>query len=152
MIYDKVENLEFYFGNNEKLEKLVKAYKDFEKAPFESGRIDIDSDISWCNVSKYETKSPEGAKLEAHKEYFDVQLMFEGSEKIGWAPVSECTVTDPFKDGDDIAFMTSNSMQFISLKKGYFAVFFPQDAHMPCICDGESKTAHKLVFKCKTMR
>lgn len=149
MIYDKVENLEFYFGNNEKLKKLVEAYNEFKKAPFDGGRIDIDSDVSWCNVAKYETKPAEGAKLEAHRQYLDVQLMFEGGEKIGWAPLSECTVTDPFEDGGDTAFMTCDSTQFIELKKGYFAVFFPQDAHMPCISDGVNKTAHKLVFKCR---
>lgn len=149
MIYDKVENLEFYFCGNEKLKKLVDAYNEFKKSPFDGGRIDIDSDISWCNVAKYETKSAEGAKLEAHRQYLDVQLMFDGGEKIGWAPISECTVTQPFEDGGDIAFMTSERTQFINLEKGYFAVFFPQDAHMPCIADGVNKTAHKLVFKCR---
>lgn len=149
MIYDKVENLEFYFGKDEKLGKLVKAYREFEKAPFSDGRIDIDGDTSWCNVSTYKTKSPVGAKLEAHREYLDVQLMFEGGEKIGWAPTSECTVTDPFEDGGDTAFMTSDNTRFIDLKKGYFAVFFPQDAHMPCIEDEAHETAHKLVFKCR---
>ncbi len=147
MIYDTVENMAFYFEKNEKLKKVLDAYNEFIKAPFDEGRIDIEPDKIWCNVSKYKTKSADGAKYESHKKFLDVQLMFDGEEKIGWAPFSECTITDDFKDGGDIAFMTNENGQFIDLKKGYFAVFFPSDAHMPCIRSEKTDTAHKLVFK-----
>ena len=146
MIYDKTENMSLYFANNEKFKKVLEAYNEFIKNPFENGKIEIIPEKIWCNVSKYETKSPEGAKYESHRKFCDVQVMFDGEEIFGWAPFDECTVTDPFGDGD-CAFMTSEHNQFFDLKKGYFAVFFPQDAHMPCLQSENSKTAHKLVFK-----
>lgn len=147
MIFDKVENMPFYFDGDEDFKKVLKAYNDFSQAPFESGRIDITPEKSWCNVSKYEAKACDSLKLEAHKKFIDVQLMFDGGEKIGWAPVSECTVTQSYDENGDIAFMTSDDAQFIELKKGYFAVFFPQDAHAPCLADSKNTFSHKLVFK-----
>ena len=147
MIFDKTENMPFYFDGNESLKSVLKAYGDFSHAPFDSGRIDITPNKAWCNVSKYEAKNTDEIKLEAHKKFIDVQLMFDGGEKIGWAPVSDCTVTEEYDENGDIAFMTSESTQFIELKKGYFAVFFPQDAHAPCLSDGKNAFSHKLVLK-----
>ena len=45
--------------------------------------------------------------------------------------------------------MDAENGQFFELKKGYFAVFFPQDAHAPCRKNDSADTAHKLVFKVK---
>ena len=149
MIYDTVENMSLYFDKDPRFAKVCKAYEDFMKNPVESGRIDIEPEKVWCNVSKYETKLREGAKYESHREFADVQLMVEGEELIGWAPFDECTITDDFKEGGDIAFMTAENDIMLPLRKGYFMVFFPEDAHMPCIKSPASDTAFKLVFKVK---
>ena len=61
----------------------------------------------------------------------------------------ECNITEDFKEGCDIAFMDAPNGQFLALKKGYFMVFFPQDAHAPCRKSENSDFAHKLVFKIK---
>lgn len=149
MIFDKVENMGLYFSKLPGFEKIEEAYEDFCKNPIENGRIDIDSDNLWCNVATYTVDPDNPLKYEAHKEYADVQLMHSGAEKFGWANINECDITEDFKDGCDIAFMTSENGQFFELKKGYFAVFFPEDAHAPCRKSSASDTAHKLVYKVK---
>ena len=149
MIYDKVENMSLYFDKLHGFEKIEKAYNDFIAAPFEDGRIDIDGDNLWCNVASYTVNPDNPLKYEAHKEYADVQVMVDGEEIFGWANIKECNVTEDFKEGSDIAFMDAPKGQFIELRKGYFAVFFPEDAHAPCRKSENSDTAHKLVFKVK---
>lgn len=149
MIFDKVENMSLYFHKLPGFEKIEEAYKAFCNNPIENGRVDIDGDKLWCNVATYTVDPNNPLKYEAHKEYADVQLMFNGAEKFGWANINECDITEDFKEGCDIAFMTSENGQFFELKKGYFAVFFPEDAHAPCRKSDSSDTAHKLVYKVK---
>lgn len=149
MIYDKIENMGFYFNGLKNFDKVEKAYKDFCENPIDSGRLDIDGDNVWCNVASYTLDENAPLKYEIHRLYADVQVMFDGEENFGWANKDECTLTEDFNDGGDAAFMTSENGQLFALKKGYFAVFFPQDAHAPCRKSKNSDTAHKLVFKVK---
>ena len=149
MIYDKIENLSVYFDSSSKFAKVESVLAEFLENPFDSGKIEIDGDNMWCNVAKYNVEDGTPIKYEAHKEYADVQIMVDGEENIGWANFKECTITEDFKEGCDIAFMDAPNGQFFELKKGYFAVFFPQDAHAPCRKNESSDFANKLVFKIK---
>ncbi len=149
MIYDKIENLSLYFNADSKFAGVEPALKEFLKAPFAEGRIDIDGDNMWCNVATYTVNPDNPLKYEAHREYADVQIMVEGAENIGWANIKECNITEDFEEGSDIAFMDAPNGQFFELREGYFAVFFPEDAHAPCRKNDSSDTAHKLVFKVK---
>lgn len=149
MIYDKIENLGVYFDENSKFAKVETELKKFLEAPFDEGKIEIDGDNMWCNVCRYQVNPDNPLKYEAHREYADVQIMVEGEENIGWANVKDCNITDDFKEGCDIAFMDAPNGQFFALRKGYFMVFFPEDAHAPCRKSENSDFAHKLVFKVK---
>lgn len=149
MIYDKVENMSLYFDRLKGFEKIEKAYNEFLRNPIKEGRIDIDGENLWCNVASYTVNPDNPLKYEAHREYADVQVMVDGEEVFGWANTKECTVTEDFKEGCDIAFMDAPNGQFFQLRKGYFAVFFPEDAHAPCRKSENADTAHKLVYKVK---
>lgn len=149
MIYDKIENLSVYFDSNSKFARVESVLAEFLKNPFDSGKIEIDGDNMWCNVAKYNVGDGTPIKYEAHKEYADVQIMVDGEENIGWASFNECTITEDFKEGCDIAFMDAPNGQLFALRKGYFMVFFPDDAHAPCRKSENADFAHKLVFKVK---
>ena len=147
MIYDKIENLSVYFDSSSKFAKVESVLSEFLKNPFDSGKIEIDGDNMWCNVAKYNVEDGTPIKYEAHKEYADVQIMVDGEENIGWANLNECNITEDFKEGCDIAFMDAPNGQLFALRKGYFMVFFPEDAHAPCRKSENADFAHKLVFK-----
>ena len=149
MIYDKIENLSVYFDENSRFAQVEPTLKKFLDAPFDSGKIEIDGDNMWCNVAKYNIEDGSPIKYEAHKEYADVQIMIDGEENIGWASFGECNITEDFKEGSDIAFMDAPNGQLFALRKGYFMVFFPEDAHAPCRKSENADFAHKLVFKVK---
>lgn len=149
MIYDKVENMGIYFKNLSGFERVPAEYEKFLKNPIKDGKVEIDGDNLWCNVASYEVNPDNPLKYEAHREYADVQVMVEGEELFGWANINDCTITEDFKEGSDIAFMDAPNGQFFALRKGYFAVFFPEDAHAPCRKSENADSAHKLVFKVK---
>ncbi len=149
MIYDKIENMSLYFSSSKKFGAVEETLNNFLKSPFESGKIEIDGDNMWCNVAHYEVKDGTPLKYEAHKIHADVQVMVDGEENFGWANIKDCNITEDFKEGSDIAFMDAPNGQFFALRKGYFAVFFPEDAHAPCRKSENADFAHKLVFKVK---
>ncbi len=149
MIYDRIENLDIYFNDCKLFNKIEGVIADFIKAPFDSGRIDIDGDNMWCNVAKYNIESKDEIKYESHRKYVDVQVMIDGEEIIGYSNINDCTITENFKPDNDIAFMTSESGVMMPLRKGYFMALYPEDAHAPCLKSGNSDFAHKLVFKVK---
>ncbi len=149
MIYDKIENLGLYFDGKEYFSRIEDVIKEFIKSPFDSGRIDIDGDNMWCNVAKYNVEAKDEIKYEAHRKYADVQVMIEGEEIIGYSNLSDCTITEDFNGDNDISFMTSDKGVMMPLRKGFFMVLFPEDAHAPCLKSDGAEFAHKLVFKVK---
>ncbi|MBQ3149610.1 MAG: YhcH/YjgK/YiaL family protein [Clostridia bacterium] len=148
MIVDRIENLGLYYPVLKGLEEASEFVKKFYKEPSEDGRYDIDGDHIYASVATYETKSREGAQFESHKKYVDLQAVIDGTEIISWAPVEGLKVeSESFSQGGDIAFYSGDTVMDARLPAGYFALLFPDDAHMPCIMDKESSKVTKIVVK-----
>jgi biofilm protein TabA len=71
-----------------------------------------------------------GARLEAHRQYIDVQLTLEGIEEIGWSPLAACRPS-VFDTAKDIGFFDDRPHVWLTLPPAHFAIFFPSDAHAP---------------------
>jgi len=92
-----------------------------------------------------EGKQPAEAKLEAHKQYIDIQMVVKGSETMGWSPLSACTHEVAAYDSEkDIVFFSDSPTTHIKVRSGVFVVFFPTDGHAPCIGEGPIR---KVVIK-----
>jgi beta-galactosidase beta subunit len=64
---------------------------------------------------------------------------------MGWKPKSFCK--HPFGEYDkktDEQIFTDEPDAWLSTKSGAFAIFFPEDAHMPLISPGQ---LHKVIVK-----
>jgi len=97
-------------------------------------------------VSAPEAVTRPTAMLEAHRRYIDVQLLLEGAEGIGWAPLrSLSTEAEPFDTERDIVFFRDPPLGVHQVTPGHLAVFFPEDAHARLLGDGHR--VHKCVFK-----
>lgn len=148
MIVDRIENLKLYYPVLNGLKEAAEFVEKFCKEPSESGRYDIDGERVFANVQTYMTKSREGAQFESHKRYVDLQAVISGKEIIAWAPVEGLKVeSESFSSGGDIAFYTGETVMDANLPAGYFALLFPEDAHMPCLSDNESAEVTKIVVK-----
>lgn len=96
----------------------------------------------------YITKNKENCLFESHRKYIDIQYMFEGDEIMEVENVNNLEVSSIYDEKLDYAkhFQTSNSSS-LKIKESEMAIFYPHDAHMPCIKIDENKKIIKAVFK-----
>jgi len=97
-----------------------------------TGRNAIDGDAMFVMLDRQEGRGREGARLEAHRRYIDIQYTVRGDEEIGWTPLSSCGAPDGgFDEKKDIGFFRDAPAAWVRVPRGSFAVFFPEDAHAP---------------------
>jgi len=116
---------------------------DFDQLP--DGRVEIDGTRLYAMVIRGEGKGQQGAKLEVHRRYIDVQYCVTGSDVIGWKPAATCTDPEqPFDEQKDYQFFRDAADSWVTIPQGSFGIFFPEDAHAPAAADGP---IHKVVVK-----
>ena len=133
MIADELKN----WRRHAALAELKPAFEFLEQhadaAGLAGGRVEIEGDRLFALVQAYAPKPVEGAKFEAHRRYADVQYIAGGAEMIGYAPTHTLEVDTPYDAGKDIAFYAQPARYTpLAVPAGSFAVFSPEDAHMPC--------------------
>lgn len=100
-------------------------------------RYTIDGDLLYVSIDRIEGRGREGARLEAHRRYIDIQVTIDGNEEIGWRPLGACGRPEgQFDDARDVGFFADRPESWLSLPAGYFAIFFPDDAHAPLAGQG----------------
>ncbi|MFA5851582.1 MAG: YhcH/YjgK/YiaL family protein, partial [Spirochaetales bacterium] len=112
-----------------------------------NGSHQVDGERVLANVMTYETKRPEEGKFEAHRKYIDIQVVLEGEERCCCTPLSLTTELGPYDTGKDIGFLVGPRQTTMQLNPDNFAVFFPQDAHMPSLSLDKARTVRKVVMK-----
>jgi len=109
------------------------------------GRHVIDGDRLFVSIDHTEGRGRAEARLESHRRYIDIQLTIDGNEEIGWRPLSQCrTPAAPFDEPRDIRFYDDAPDSWVSVPRGRFAIFFPDDAHAPL---GGTGLLKKAIFK-----
>ena len=108
-------------------------------------KIELDKD-NFALEQAYMTKEREDCFFESHKKYIDVQFILEGEEIIEVADKNDLVVRMHYREEMDlIKYDIPESTSLIRLKKGDVAIFYPEDAHMPCV------KIHKPVKVIKTV-
>lgn len=96
---------------------------------------------------EYKTKPEADVPFEAHKRFWDLQVVVEGEELIGYAPLADMTETVPYKEADDVAFY-SGTGQNVLLRPGMAALLAPWDAHRPGVMAKDvPSNVRKIVVK-----
>lgn len=96
------------------------------------GRHDVRGGDLTLLVNREEGKGREGAVLEAHRRFIDIQLVLDGRDEIGWRPLADCrSVVTPYDAERDVAFYGDSPLLWSALSGNLFAIFFPWDAHAP---------------------
>ena len=98
----------------------------------------------------YNSKERAKCFFESHREYIDVQFILEGEELIEVSNTNLLDTSIPYsQEMDLIKYKDSSQASTICLKKGDVAIFYPEDAHMPCVKLNESTKVVKTVVKVK---
>ena len=96
----------------------------------------------------YITKNKENCLFESHKKYIDIQYMFEGDEIMEVENVNNLELSSIYDEKLDYAkHFQSTTSSSLKIKETEMAIFYPNDAHMPCIKIDENKKIIKAVFK-----
>lgn len=110
-------------------------------------RIELDEN---CFVLEqaYSSKDRDGCFFESHRKYIDMQFILGGEEIIEVSDINLLCVDLAYNDEMDyVKYRDKKGSSSIVLKAGDVAIFYPQDAHMPCIKVGESTKVIKAVVK-----
>ncbi|MBI2194221.1 MAG: YhcH/YjgK/YiaL family protein [Planctomycetes bacterium] len=110
------------------------------------GRHAVQGDDVYAVVQEMKTKPREQGKWEAHRRYIDIQYVFAGLERMGYANLDDLKVTHPYEEKDDYLLLEGDGSFFL-VRPGQFAVFGPQDAHMPGLAPDAPGTVRKVVVK-----
>ena len=116
----------------------------------ETGKRLLQGNELFAGIDCYETKARENAKLETHRKYVDIQFLLSGTEVIEVYPKADLTVSEPYNSEKDAEFYQAPAGPHtkVVLKSGQFCVFFPDDAHMPCLMTGSApQSVKKVVVK-----
>ena len=106
------------------------ASADLEALP--TGRTEIDGDRMFVILDRQDGRGRDGARLEAHRRYVDIQYTIAGEEEIGWTPLASCAAPDgAFDETKDVGFFRDAPSAWLRVPPGSFAIFFPEDAHAP---------------------
>ncbi len=107
------------------------------------GKLVLEEEKIWMNVEEGVGRSAEVAFLEAHDRFIDIQFPLVQAETFGWQIRSKLTQTlgGGYDASKDIVFYADRPTFYFTLPVGCFAVFFPEDAHAPCIGEGKAKKA-----------
>lgn len=117
------------------------------------GRVELVEGI-YALVQDYTAKDITQGKLEAHRNYVDIQYIVSGSEHIGYCARTNPAVKTEYNPDKDVEFYVSDDeqggtvMSMLSMRAGDFAVFYPDDLHMPGIGkDNVNKIVVKIPLK-----
>lgn len=147
MIFDTLDHIDTYKDVHPGLYKALTVIRDTDFSAVTADRVEVDGDNLFYFIQNYETK-PENLTPEAHRTYADIQVILEGKEVMGVAPLSDMTEEVEARPQGDIWFYHGD-VDYITLTPGKFVVLLPQDAHAPGIAAGKSAPVKKCVFKVK---
>lgn len=147
MIYDKLDNIETYAGISPDILLGLKWLKDVNP-DIANGVYEINSRVK-AIVSEFTTKEINGNGYEAHREFIDIQYLISGEEVVNSLPLEYLNELKAYNKESDAAFYVETGIkpQELLLGIGYFAILFPQDGHMPCLCTNEPVEVKKVVVK-----
>jgi YhcH/YjgK/YiaL family protein len=147
MIFDKIEYAGHYFGIYEKLTKGLHFLCAFDKNKFKLGSKEDLGDGIFVLFQERETYPEKERKYEAHKKYIDIQYVLEGDEIITYRDIKGMPVKIPYDSDKDIMFFDGSAPGSpLLMTPGYFAIFFPHDAHKPLVTY-QSNSVRKIVLK-----
>lgn len=152
MIYDTLNNIAFYKGLSPDIYEGLKFLQQVNP-DIAVGTYQLTPNVK-AIVSEYATKEENENGYEAHRQNIDIQYLLKGKEKITCLPLEDLSETKPYSEETDVAFFNAvpdHSPSTLALRPGYFAIFYPQDGHMPQLCGNKPEKVKKVVVKVRIL-
>ncbi len=150
MIYDNFTNFDRYSFVAPEVWNKVKSFIINATACVDAGKYLIFNENCFANVAKYMPQELDENKLEAHREYLDIQLTLKGVERIYCREIGDLDEVVEFSESKDVGFykMREDKVTSLDIGEGYFAIFYPHEGHLPgCVVDGKEGEVIKIIIK-----
>ena len=145
MIFDILDNAQRYCALHKGFAEAFDFLRRHDLHELPVGKYPIDGERIYAIVADDPGRKKEDSQLETHTQFIDIQLILAGTDTMGWRPKRFCMQPAGEYDGEtDLQFYADQPEAWLATGSGRFAVFFPEDAHMPLISPGR---VHKVVVK-----
>ncbi|PRX28598.1 YhcH/YjgK/YiaL family protein [Orenia metallireducens] len=148
MIIDNLKNAKLYYNLNDRMATAFNFLAERDLSNLEVGKYEIAGDDIYASVEEYQTKPKEEGRWEGHRKYLDIQYIIEGQELMGCSDLEGMKILEDYNQKKDILFLEGEG-DFFTIKAGNFAVFMPQDIHMPGRAVDKAERVKKVVVKVK---
>ena len=146
MIVDLLEHAADYAAMSERIGAGFEFLRKTDWQAMEPGRYGILGDDVFAIVSVAVNQPAEQPLFEAHRAFIDIQFVAEGEEKMGYAAVGSLTPASEYHADKDYQLFHGQGDEII-VRSGMFALFAPQDGHMPGLPAGMGGIVKKAVVK-----
>jgi biofilm protein TabA len=131
---------------------IVRALEALQKAGLDTlalGRYEIEGDQLFYLVQEAELETLAECRVEAHRQYADIQIPRSTGERYGFAlPQPDLAPSDDQYETKDLAFYPTPAGEcFIDAAPGDYLVFLPHELHRPRLAIEGKKTIRKIVVK-----
>lgn len=146
MVLDSLEQADRYRTLHDGLGAAFDFLRSTDPSSLPTGRCAIDGERLFAVVGRETGQGRDRRRLEFHRRYIDVQYVVDGEDEIGWLPLARCRrPAEPYDAERDVGFFADRPESYFRLRKGQFALFFPDDAHAPLSgCEPMIKIVVKL--------
>lgn len=146
MIFDRLENFPLYLPLHPHFADVQTYLQTCEPDALPVGRHEVNERGAFVLVSEYVTRSLAESFIECHRHYIDIQLLTRGAEGVGIC--SRSSGRELPYDAEKDFLKLEGATDLLTLRAGSFAIFFPDDGHMPMLqLAAGPKPVKKLVFK-----
>lgn len=150
MVLDKITNIDKYKNLGHNFKVAIEYLKNIDINKLKPGRNEIDgNNVFAVNITR-DSFVDEDSFYEMHQSYADIHFVIEESESMYYEhPQYLHNVLKPFDKGEDVSlFKLDSSRNKLNLLKNEFAIFFPNEAHVPAVLN-EKRKMRKIVIKVK---
>ncbi len=147
MIFDTLDHLKRYYGLHKNFDTVIDFILSHDLSVLPDGKTVIDGEEAFVNAMDADLRSQEDARFEFHAVYADLQVNVTGAEC--WAYSCKDPDASQLDSSADIGFMDEDVDASGQLGEERFALFLPNELHMPSLINGSCVKVRKLVFKIK---
>ena len=145
MIVGKLKDLNRYLGLSNEIDEAIIYVLKTDMLSLACGRYELSENVI-VNRQQYCGKTETFA--ESHKDYIDLQIVLNGKERMGYADISNPTLTiiEDYNSEIDLVKYDVCDECFYEMTYGSFALIFPEDVHRPGVKVNE-ELIEKVVLK-----
>lgn len=151
-IFGKIEDVKKQIPNKyfqEAFEYLQNITNDFKDIKEDECKKEMLKHGMFVLKQIYKTKNRSDCFFESHKKYIDIQFMVKGDEYMDISDISSLKTIKEYDEKTDFIKYEGKEegISKLLIKENELAIFFPSDAHQPCVKTKNEEIIYKAVIK-----